>query len=172
MDKNKNKILVFFAVMITAFPLTGAAVELNAAINTWPDPAVQATPAVKTASAAETKTAVFPEKQELLDLIADEKNPTEMVIDSAWGTRNPFDAVAAKAALTAAAPAPVPPKVIDKQGFILTGIVWTGLRPSAIINDEVVGIGSKVKDLVVKEIKEGAVTLTDGQNEVTLSPQK
>lgn len=169
MRRNKNKILVILVILVTALPLRGDAVELNAVISIAPAAATGA--AASPAPATEAKPVAFPEKQELLDLIADEKSPTDMVIDSSWGTRNPFDAAAAKA-LVAPAQAPVPAKAIDKQDFILSGIVWTGLRPNAIINDEVVGIGDKVKDLKVKEIKEGLVTLTDGQNDVTLSPEK
>ncbi|MBF0331023.1 MAG: hypothetical protein HQL17_03740 [Candidatus Omnitrophica bacterium] len=111
------------------------------------------------------------DKNELMDLVAEDNLAIDpVVIDTPWGDRNPFDADTFKV-LTA----PPPPPVFDlkaavKGDFILSGIIWSGSQPSAIINDEVIGVGDKIKNLTVKEIKEGTVTLSDGKNEMTLSP--
>lgn len=64
-----------------------------------------------------------------------------------WG-RNPFSPVEA------------PVKVVTK--LTLNGIMWDEERPLAIINDNVIGIGGKVGENRVVEIKRNSVILNDG----------
>jgi hypothetical protein len=144
MGRNKRTIILFFGVMLAVFPRAHVADGANSP--------------------------VFPEKKELQELIADESATVDNAVDPSWGSRNPFDAVTLKALLV---PPPSPAvKIIETQNFVLTGTFWGGSRPSAIINDEVVGLGGKVQNMTVKDIREGSVVLTDGQNEVVLSLQK
>lgn len=64
-----------------------------------------------------------------------------------WG-RNPF------------APVEASVRVVTK--LTLNGIMWDEERPLAIINDNVVGIGGKVGENRVVDIKKDSVILNDG----------
>jgi hypothetical protein len=46
--------------------------------------------------------------------------------------------------------------------FILNGIILDKKEPKAIINNEIVGIGDKIGDAVIIDIKKNAVILNDG----------
>ena len=70
-----------------------------------------------------------------------------------WG-RNPF------------APEQAPVEAAAK--LVLNGIMWDEKRPLAIIDNEVVGIGSKIGEHTVKDIKKDSVTLNDGANDLEL----
>ncbi len=53
-------------------------------------------------------------------------------------------------------------------GLILNGIVWDEETPRAIIGDVIVGIGDKVKDATVVDIKRESVVLRDDNGEFEL----
>lgn len=48
------------------------------------------------------------------------------------------------------------------HGLCLKGIVWDDQKPSAIINDTIVGKGDKIGDSIVIKIEPGRVVLNDG----------
>lgn len=47
-------------------------------------------------------------------------------------------------------------------GLVLNGIMWDEKRPLVIINNDVIGIGGKVGENTVVDIKKDSVILTDG----------
>ncbi|GEM_PF-7005086 len=84
----------------------------------------------------------------------------------AWGERNPFDAGLID-------------KNIDnsKQGnttnksavkYDLSGIFWNERKPSALINDSVIDVGSVVGSSTVREISPDKVILFDGAKDIVL----
>ena len=157
MDRNKQIILVFFLLMAMISSLALAAAGK---------------PKLKPATVAEPVApvvAVFPEKKELMDLIAEDNASSDIVLEAAWGDRNPFDSAAIQSL-----PAPAPVKTIESINtkFFLAGILWNVARPSAIINDQVVAVDSVISGMTVKEIKEGIVILSDGTNQLVLPMHK
>ena len=56
----------------------------------------------------------------------------------------------------------VEPVVRIEDLFVLKGTFWNEKKPSALINDEVVGIGMKIGVYTVVDIKENQVILNDG----------
>ncbi len=57
----------------------------------------------------------------------------------------------------------------EKEGLELSGIVAGGKRPTAIIDDEVYGIGDRIENKEVKNIISNMVILTDGRKETVLT---
>ncbi len=55
-----------------------------------------------------------------------------------------------------------------KAKLILNGIMWDEKKPLAIIDNEVLGIGGKIDEYTVKDIKKDSVTLNDGINDLEL----
>ncbi|MBF0122346.1 MAG: hypothetical protein HQL21_02920 [Candidatus Omnitrophica bacterium] len=107
---------------------------------------------------------------ELIRLIEEDNDSSEVVLDAAWGDRNPFDS---KVINTLPDKVLVERKVdIDNKKFILSGILWKGGQPNAIINGQVVGAGSVVMGLTVQEIKENTVVLADGTRKLVLTLNK
>ncbi len=84
----------------------------------------------------------------------------------AWGERNPFDDTS------------MPRRIVKKEEgkkdntsvvtYDLSGIFWNEQKPSAIINDLVVTIGSVVGSSTVKAIRPGEVVLFDGTKDIVL----
>lgn len=70
-----------------------------------------------------------------------------------WG-RNPF--------------APAAASVPVASDLVLTGIAWDEKIPKAVINDQIVGIGTKIGDRKVKTIRRDSVVLTDGTEDFEL----
>lgn len=67
---------------------------------------------------------------------------------------------------------PFSPKVVVTRkatGLILSGILWDDGNPSAIIDDEIVNIGSRIGSVVVVDITRKSVRLNDGVNDFDLS---
>lgn len=112
---------------------------------------------------------VFSGQKELMDLIEADRGSLGGTVASSWGGRNPFDGVASKALLV---PDVEVKDLFKDKKIVLSGILWSGQRPNAIINNKVVGIGGDVEGLKIKEIKEGMVVLSDGVNEMVLSLRK
>ena len=109
----------------------------------------------------------FQDKKELMDLVKEDNASSDIVLDAVWGERDPFDSEAVKAL-----PDFVPEKKkISVDKFLLSGILWKAHRPSAIINDKVVGVGSLLLGVKVLEIREGSVILGDGEDQVVLLPE-
>lgn len=54
------------------------------------------------------------------------------------------------------------------RGVYLSGIVWDNERPTAIINDNIVGIGAKVGGITVIDIKQNKVVLNDSSGNFEL----
>jgi hypothetical protein len=81
-----------------------------------------------------------------------------------WSTRNPFDTTGIA----------LPEGTASSLGdFQLQGIFWGSHKPSAIINNSVVAVGDRIKEGVVKEIKENTVLVLDAQGqEVALQLRK
>jgi hypothetical protein len=107
----------------------------------------------------------FPYKNELLQLLGEESGKQKKPVDLPRGERNPFDISPLKPPEKPVAAAPAEDK---GPNVVLMGILMSGARPSAIINDAVVGVGTKIEGLTVKEISEGYVVLTNGVKETTL----
>jgi len=55
-----------------------------------------------------------------------------------------------------------------QRGLMLSGIVWHKTKPKAIISSEVVGLGDRVGNYIVKEITQDKVVLTDGSKDYEL----
>ncbi len=110
---------------------------------------------------------LFPERKKLMDLVQADNVASEIAVNSSWGERNPFDGVASKAFF--ASPDPVVRAPSKDTKLVLSGILWSGPRPNAIINNNVVGVGGEVNGFTVKEIKEGIVVLNNGTEEIVLS---
>lgn len=52
----------------------------------------------------------------------------------------------------------------ESQGLYLSGILWDEVNPTAIINDEIVAVGSEINGKKIVEIKKNKVVLeADGQ---------
>jgi hypothetical protein len=51
----------------------------------------------------------------------------------------------------------------------LSGIFWDKKKPTAIIDDEIVTVGSRIGDAVVVDIQKGFVRLNDGANDFELT---
>ena len=152
MDKNKKIILVSFLLM-AAVPSWVFAVDK-------PNPVTNVAPSIPLVAG-------ISDEKELAGLINEDNASSDIALDSAWGARNPFDSAAIKA---------LPDIVLVKDvkmhngKFLLGGVLWTGYRPSAIINDKVVGVGSVISGMIVKEIKEKEVMLSDGVSQIILLP--
>lgn len=84
----------------------------------------------------------------------------------AWGQRNPFEAIPADQKIVKKKQ----DKTRDRSAVVydLTGIFWNEQKPSAIINDLVVDIGSVVGLSTVKEIRPEEVVLFDGAKDIVL----
>lgn len=108
----------------------------------------------------------LPEKEEVMSLITEDNASSDIVLDSAWGNHEPFDATAIVALPAAEQPKP---KVKNNSKFSLSGILWSGARPSAVINDQVVGVDTVIYGMTVKEIKENSVLLINGDDQQVLS---
>ena len=54
------------------------------------------------------------------------------------------------------------------HGLNLSGIAWDELKPTAIINDEILAVGDQVAGKRIVEIKKDKVILTDGQQSFEL----
>jgi hypothetical protein len=54
----------------------------------------------------------------------------------------------------------------------LSGIIWDKKNPKAIISGKIVGIGSKVKNNLVVEIKPNSVILNDGEKDFEIILKK
>ena len=160
MQKKWLIIPVFFSIFLAGSSLVSAADKV------MPKPTVPNEP-VKSARTS-APGGFFSEKKDLMDLIADDNAASDIVLDAAWGRHNPFNG-----AIIAALPAPTmivkPAKAPGNRNFVLAGIIWSVARPSAVINDQVLGVGAVIDGMTVKEIKENNVTLSDGTDQVVLT---
>lgn len=84
----------------------------------------------------------------------------------AWGEHNPFDDSSINRKIGKKIHNKIKNKSVVK--YDLSGIFWNEQKPSAIINDLVVDIGSVVGSLTVKEILPGKVVLFDGTKDIVL----
>jgi len=113
----------------------------------------------------------LPSHQEILSLIKDCSSTQPLVKTvMAWGERNPFDGGARDRK---------PDKKKEEKGenksvmkYDLSGIFWNEQKPSAIINDCVVNVGSPVGPSTVKAIRPGEVVLFDGTKDIVLMLQR
>ncbi|MCK5580665.1 MAG: hypothetical protein KAJ18_05260 [Candidatus Omnitrophica bacterium] len=91
-----------------------------------------------------------------------------------WGS-NPFfrEAVHVKQAevdeesVSVKAEQEIVPVKIDEQ-FVVNGLFWNETKPSAIINDEVVGIGAAIGSYTVVDIRQDVILLNDGVRDFEL----
>lgn len=60
----------------------------------------------------------------------------------------------------------------DSSEIILSGIIWDEKIPKAIINGKIAGVGSRVKNNIVVEIKQNSVILNDGESNFELILKK
>lgn len=79
-----------------------------------------------------------------------------------WG-ENPFVADRSGAGSSGA----FPPNR-GETGFTLSGILWDAESPSAVINNQVVGVGERLDRWQVTEIRKDRVVLSDGSATQTL----
>lgn len=161
MQKNKILLLVVLTGMVAACSLAFAADK--------PQPKA-GKPVPSPQGIASKAKDPFPEKKELMSLIDEDNAASEISLDAAWGEHQPFDS-----AMIETLPVFVPkPKESPKRSkpFSLAGILWSGPRPSAIIDNQVVGVTSVISGMTVKEITENAVTLTDGTEILVLTLRK
>lgn len=63
---------------------------------------------------------------------------------------------------------------VEKEisGINLSGIIWDAKNPKAIINGKIVGVGSKVKENTVVDIKPDRVILSDSERQFEISIKK
>ncbi len=54
------------------------------------------------------------------------------------------------------------------SGMVLNGIAWDAQNPSAVINDQIVEVGSKINGSKVVKIEPNRVILNDGENDFEL----
>ena len=150
MDKNKKTIILLFFLM----PAAVFVLLPNFKGNTAKVAAVRSLPFM-------AKTGF--DKKKLVELLANDNNVQKIPVNRPWGLRDPFDVSPLKVL-----PPDPKPEVVPVYNLALTGILWSGAKPSVIINDRVIGVGEKVEGLTVKEIIEGRVVLMDGDREVVL----
>ncbi|MBF0522292.1 MAG: hypothetical protein HQL24_04460 [Candidatus Omnitrophica bacterium] len=157
MDKNKKIISIVLFLIVPAILFWGS--------NSKP---------TKAPTPASTTATIFPNKKELTTLMQEDKDWQEKSVKVNWGSRNPFDVSVFKTIETSTASSLKPGTKVHgtaagDNGLELMGILSSGPRPSAIINNEVVGLGAKINGMTVKEITDRAVILTDGEKEKILS---
>lgn len=63
-------------------------------------------------------------------------------------------------------------KSSDGNDLRLDAIMWKDQKPSAYIDDSIVGVGNKISDKTVKQIEKDRVILTDGINDYILELSK
>ncbi len=113
---------------------------------------------------------VASDKQQLFQLLAQGGRVEERPSEVNWGDRNPF---APQAPVVKAAPKPpAADPGVQVPVFVLSGILWNGGKPNAIINDFVFGVGETVSGMTVKEITEGSVTLSNDRQGLVLKMQQ
>jgi hypothetical protein len=83
------------------------------------------------------------------------------------GSRDPFEPLVVEEKVTSVV-APEPPK--ELPNFTVQGLVWGGVFPQAIINDQVVKKGDVLGDVKIVEIGKEGVTVLFGNKEYVLSP--
>lgn len=101
----------------------------------------------------------MPDRRTLDEFLVYANTAAEADDPASWGPRNPFES-RVRNQLPAVTDPKAPPS--ERKVYNLTGIVLGGMRPSAIINDIMVGEGGEIDGMVVKEIKEGEVVLSNG----------
>ncbi len=116
-------------------------------------------------SSSKKKFEVLPKlnNKQIMDLI-EQKDDVQLVSSPAkWGKRNPFVSPVSNAT--------------SDHTIVLAGVFWGSSKPSAIFNtftqvdgqnipqSVVAGVGEKVNDLTVKEIKSDGVVLSDSQGQ-------
>jgi len=114
------------------------------------------------------------DKKELVGLI-DDLSKEDVFEHAEWQSRNPFDTAPIQDLLGAKPSTSTGPvlKVSSVSGFELQGIFLGGYKPSAIINNTVVGVGDEIKNATVKEIKDNTVVLVDStEAEIILQIKK
>jgi len=151
MDKDKKTLITFIILVIVGIFVY------------WPKGSKNKT--APRALPSEVKKIEELDKKKLIDLVSEDKNIQNDLAGQEWGERNPFDLspLKAPAAVTAQS------EVSSAQSFVLMGVLWGGVKPSAIINDNVFGVGETIEGWTVKAIEESMVVLTNGVNEVVLT---
>jgi hypothetical protein len=155
MDKNKQLIAL---VVLAGISLSVWLPNFKPAGRKLPGKTV-----AKNASAAPDKSTVAA----LLNTWSSVKGPAASPM--AWGERNPFDAGVLDEQKT-----DLKNDVVEERepaAYDLNGIFWNETKPSAIINDSVVGVGSVIEAATVKEISAAKVVLNDGTKDIVLRPQ-
>ena len=83
------------------------------------------------------------------------------------GSRDPFEPLVVEEKV---APAVVQEQPKELPNFTVQGLVWGGVFPQAIINDQVVKKGDILGDVKIVEIGKEGVTVLFGNKEYILSP--
>jgi hypothetical protein len=86
--------------------------------------------------------------------------------DAAWGERNPF--VSERVIKETNKDEGEKNKNPIEAHYYLSGIFWNEQKPSAIINDLVLNVGSVIGSSTVKEINANKVILFDGLKDIVL----
>ena len=58
----------------------------------------------------------------------------------------------------------------DSHGLSLSGILWDERQPMAVINNQMVRVGETIEGYTVVEITQDAVSVTDGNETLRLTP--
>lgn len=159
MDKDKKTLIIFIILVVIGIFIY------------WPNNKNQKKKIAVSATAAVVKAPEEIDKKKIIELMAapyDNKKTKENSLILEWGERNPFDTSSFKAMLQNSG-AVRTETVLSKVNLVLMGVLWGGLKPSAVINDKVVGVGDIIEGLTVKWIGESTVILTNGNQEVTLT---
>ncbi|MBF0618948.1 MAG: hypothetical protein HQL19_02145 [Candidatus Omnitrophica bacterium] len=105
---------------------------------------------------------IFPERKELVALLAEDSSDHDVIADADWGARAPF-----YAGSEVKAPLSLPESSLRKLPE-LSGVLWHEEKPCALLNDRAVGIGDRVDGFIVKEIRQDRVILTEGKTDRTI----
>lgn len=153
MDKNK--------ILTILFPFL-----LAVAIYVWASPGVASPRKISRSGSKTSFENASMTKDELKALV--QGSFSVKISDSEavrWGDRNPFDVSALEKS------AALPPVVQLKKKtpvYYLSGIIWNDEKPSAIINDSVVRVGSVIDAATVKSIAQDRVILNSDDKDMTL----
>jgi len=108
--------------------------------------------------AADLSTGMLAEQNQLRSL-AGESNARQSFTHKGWDNRNPFDTSMLKDVVVSQAAV---------SHYDLEGIFIGSLKPSVIINGRVLGVGDRIYEATIQEIRIDSVVLVNGQGKETV----
>ena len=111
------------------------------------------------------------------------EQPTEYAVSEILDFKDPFVSLLpkkepAKIEVTTLKPATKTEKAQEQEKEIvlpsieITGIVWNTNRPQAIVNGHVVGIGDKIDDMVISDIRRSGIDILYLGKHFTIKPDE